>query len=818
MDPAETVAYRPNVLASRHGTIKLRWPHNFGAYRLTDDDLACGSTLGSPKTQITLKPSGAIERMYCVDAGAPLLGAFVLKHWDARSGMKLSPAGGHFFLYPEHQEHRYMLSNGVYVFEDVFVDNRSHIAYYAITLTNDSEEEQCIATYAFCELAEDMNDPVEVRYDERTRTFVVHSKSDPRRARTVTSSRRPDSYEVSLDHAKSVMGLLPGPLSGKTEAPNGLPCAVMHFSTRLARSEDTRLVFTFALSAEGDEHARGSARRASALDPALELTQRHYHDVLERSVAITPNPEINRGVLWAKANMERVLLAPPSGWTFTNDPMRSTNAVARDAAWFCAGADYFRQEFAAACLQQFVDRQEQSGLIIEYYDMLSGKTEDFGLNVNDDTPLLIWSLWHHYQVTGDTAFLERVYPAVCKAARYLARQRNEQGLIWCTSRETGTRGIAGWRNVIQNYRISGASTEINSEAYAAFRCAAHMARAMGKSADHDEFEATARDLRSCVNRHLFNPGNGLYYLNIDVDGAPVSDITGDLVFPVLFGVAEPETAARIIRRLSESDFWTSGGMRTIPHDAINYTPEGANGCLGGVWNGLTFWFAKAAAEYLADFSEEALATGFENYARDPRRNNTVPGQFSEWLHGETLVNEGMPLSPWFPPRYIWAVIEGVLGLDISGPHPRLEPHLPAGWKWCGVRNLPYRGTPVAWIVARVPEPRVWSNQQFESSLPIETLAEDCSERVQCSGDAVRCIAVGDQARIVALVGNTSDRTVTTALRLRDAGGPWTIRAYDSLERRRLDEETVREHEIAGGVPIRLEPKGFRLVELHRENR
>ncbi len=37
--------------------------------------------------------------------------------------------------------------------------------------------------------------------------------------------------------------------------------------------------------------------------------------------------------------------------------------------------------------------------------------------------------------------------------------------------------------------------------------------------------------------------NGLYYLNIDVDGRARSDVTADLVFPVIFGVADEETAA-----------------------------------------------------------------------------------------------------------------------------------------------------------------------------------------------------------------------------------------------------------------------------------
>ena len=72
-----------------------------------------------------------------------------------------------------------------------------------------------------------------------------------------------------------------------------------------------------------------------------------------------------------------------------------------------------------------------------------------------------------------------------------------------------------------------------------------------------------------------------------MDGTPRSDVTADLVFPVMFGVADDDTATHMIRRLSDHDFWTPGGMRTIPHDAINYTPEEASGCLGGVWNGVT---------------------------------------------------------------------------------------------------------------------------------------------------------------------------------------------------------------------------------------
>jgi hypothetical protein len=284
----------------------------------------------------------------------------------------------------------------------------------------------------------------------------------------------------------------------------------------------------------------------------------------------------------------------------------------------------------------------------------------------------------------------------------------------------------------------------------------------------------------------------------------------------MFGVADRDVAALVIRRLSDRVFWTPGGMRTIPHDAIKYTPDDASGLLGGVWNGVTFWYAKAAAQYMPSFTEEALTNGFDNYARDPQRNNTVPGEFSEWLHGETLVNQGMPLSPWFPPRYIWAVIEGVFGLDISGDRPQLNPNLPPRWNWCGLRSVPFRGKSATWFFARIPDLQLWSNVPIESTTPVQILPDDVSDRFMASGDDAITAALGDSTRIVGIVGNIQDRSITTAFRLRDAGGPYAMRAYDSLRGAWLDPRTVSADELEGGVTCVLEPLGFHVIELRPE--
>ena len=44
-----------------------------------------------------------------------------------------------------------------------------------------------------------------------------------------------------------------------------------------------------------------------------------------------------------------------------------------------------------------------------------------------------------------------------------------------------------------------------------------------------------------INEHLLDPKtNGLYYLNIELDGTKRTDVTPIIVFPLMFGVADEE--------------------------------------------------------------------------------------------------------------------------------------------------------------------------------------------------------------------------------------------------------------------------------------
>ena len=547
-----------------------------GSYVVSDDQMAAGSTLGSPRLCMTIKASGAIEKIYSIDAGAALFGTLVIHHWDRASGTKLESMPGRFVIHPGHQEHLYELPNGVAVHETIFALNGEPVAgdvdppvaYYRVVLRNNGARRTAFSTYAVCQLRGYTTHDVEVAYDAARRSFIAWNVGNPQNARLFGVSVEPAGYETTTDHDKALSFRCPAPLAGTADTTPGQDTlGVFELAHDLEAGESAEFFFTFALSARGRADAERAFDVAPTAAEALERTKSHFRTVLGLSVLITPDEELNRGVMWAKANMLRTVLNSATGWSFVNDPTRSNNSVGRDTAWFGYGADYVLPDVSREALLAYVALQEPSGMFVEYYDVRNNATSDYDLNINDNTPLLILALLHHYHATGNRTFLEGVYPAAVRAARYILSQRDERGLVWCTSSKTSDWGIVGWRNVIQGYRLSGATTEVNSECYGALGAVSKMARALGNDGDEAEFAAHAARLREAIDAHLYNPDNDLYYLNIDVDGRPRSDITVDLVFPVIFGVADDDMAARIVARLSARDFWTDAGIRTVPRGA-----------------------------------------------------------------------------------------------------------------------------------------------------------------------------------------------------------------------------------------------------------
>lgn len=793
------------------------------AYVLDDDEMAHGSTLGAPCCTVVIKATGAIEKVFSPDAGLDFLGSLSIAFWDSVSKVRLARHPGQFYVHPERQDHVYDLDNAMRVHEQIFAycheEDGSSVpppaVYYRIRIENRSPITQTLEVCAFCELRGNTEKDVVAEYDKGFSGIVAWNENAPSQLRLFGSLQKPTSWETSDNRARIVFRTWKGPLSNDAHSQGSDPIGALHHAIELTPDESKWIEYICVLSSASRVDLEKSYNACPDGEAASRETNEYYWKYLRRSILRTPDRDVNQGVLWAKANMLRVQTYRPTGWCFTNDPTRSNNSVGRDTAWMSFGADYMRPGFARESLAAYFRLQQKSGKIVEYYDVRNEKWEDYGLNVNDNTPLIVIALWHHYAVTGNQKFLAQCYPGAVRAMEYMLSQRNEDGLIWCSSIGTADWGIVGWRNIIPDYRISGASTEVNSECFAALDGLAEMSALLGEQKNERRFRREAHALREAINAHLVNPENDLYYLAIDVDGTPRTEVTADLIFPVLCEVAPPERAARIIGALSDAAFWTDAGIRTVPRDDLGYGATDGFGLLGGVWVAVTYWFAMASAKYNPAFMARALATTFRHFSRDPRRNNTVPGQFSEWLHGEILVNQGMMLSPWDAPRYLWAAIEGAGGLDVYGQEAHIAPNLSADWRWLTAINVPFRGKDIAWIALRMADGlHVHTTSEIPCHGQVTRYEQDVTSSAHVADPNATVVAFSSSNHTLVFIGNAGTRAHTTAASLSSLPlEEHTVRVFSTVYNDWQNLGKMKRRDILNGVAVQIDAGGFVMIEV-----
>ena len=421
-----------------------------------------------------------------------------------------------------------------------------------------------------------------------------------------------------------------------------------------------------------------------------------------------------------------------SGFAFTNDPPQDI-VVMRDLAWFVLGSDYVTPQFSHKIIEFALKHGVcKNGKVVEYVhaDEVEPKPYDYNLNINDDTPLLIWALYHHSMLCNLNELREN-YDKIKSIAEYILSQLRDD-LVFSDSNSFGVYGITGWRNIIENYNLSGYVTEINSECIYALDLVAKIAYYLCNKDDSSRYKYYAQSLIKNFYEKLISELTGLPVLNIDANGVKHHDITGDLVFPLIFAVGdspdefkefstedfEHELKYKISMRLIQPDIWTEYGARTVSKLEKNYDPEFGFQLMGGVWPNLTAWIGFGVREFFPEKVAEALINIYKVIeSENPSYyQNLVPGQFPERLHGESGVSLGMTLSPWMPPTYIWLVIEGLWGFSFDFEEIKIKPSLPAEWNWLGVKNLPYRGSRV--------DAFILDNKLYISGVEIEKIKFD----------------------------------------------------------------------------------------------
>jgi hypothetical protein len=764
--------------------------NEFCAYVLHESATPYGLLLGNFKTYAQSTAKGGVRGLWDADTDQIIFGTHHVAYRLGDRTFFPHQIERELTFLPYSQISEFTLDNRIHVTEAFFVPHGSGfdraVSFVVdVTLYNPGAAELEVAVFPWAMLVGQRfyGEPEhEVRAWDDGR-FICSKNLETGGERWWGGSDRPVAVELSLREQVLLQSMSRGTLA-KEETAQALddvtPAQAELVSRRIFGAFEYRIAVAagarkslrlgVVYHKDGTDSSRPVLEALLGDRRALHDTQGYFTERLADARFLVPSPEINRGVAWAKANMLRIVKEYPQGWGATNSPP-SDILVSRDTSWLVHGFDYFWPEFSRNALEVFNRAVEESGLMVEYVRGVSGYKTDYDLNVNDDTPLHLIAMLHHYNATLDDVWVRERIALVIKLTDYLLAQRDDHGLVNCRAKGVDMHGISSWRNIIPYYTLDGAVTEINAEAVYALEAAAMLCAVVGDSDHWDRYSGEAKRMREAMMDYLYNDDTGAFVLNYDQDGNYQDNFTADEIFPVLFGIADERQRRAILSRLLEADFVTAVGLRTISTADAWYFPSYGFGLLGGIWPDLTLWCAVALAHN--GMADEAVHFLNITYAAmeggSPR--NTVPGEFAEWFDGGSLSNRGIYLSPWTGAKYLWAVAETVGGLNgyrTSG-RPHLAPLRPKGWQWVAAARVHWGGRRCTYVVDLRSDTIYGDMPELSAEEPFTCIhaGRDVSDEVATSPVEVGAIAFEDEAGAVRIfVGNQLDRPRNVLLEFR----------------------------------------------------
>ncbi|MBV9232979.1 MAG: hypothetical protein JO030_02960 [Candidatus Eremiobacteraeota bacterium] len=764
--------------------------NEFCAYVLHESETPYGLLLGNYKTYAQSTAKGGVRGLWDADTDQIIFGTHHIAYRIGNRTFFPHEIQRDLTFLPYAQISEFTLEHRVHVTEAFYVPNgpsfdRAVCFVIDVTVFNPSAVAAEVSLYPWAMLVGqrfygEPEHQVRAWNDGR---YVCSKNLETGAERWWGGSRAPAAVELSLREQVLLAAMREGTLSKEGEAQtfgDVTPQQAELVSRRIfgafkyrigvapGARESLRLAVVY--HKDGTDRSRPVLEALLYDQRVLHDTQRYFTERLADARFLTPSPTISRGVVWAKANMLRIVKQYPHGWGATNSPP-SDILVSRDTSWMVHGFDYLWPQFSRNALEVFNDAIEESGLMVEYVRGVSGYKTHYDLNINDDSPLHLIAMLHHYNATLDDDWVRGHIAMAIKLTDYLLTQRDDRGLIYCRAKGVDLYGISSWRNIIPYYTLDGAVTEINAEAVFALEAAAMLCAVVGDIDHWQRYGEESRRMREAMMDYLYNDDTVAFVLNYDQDGNYQDNFTADEIFPVLFNIADEEERRAILKRLSEADFITPVGIRTISTADAWYFPSYGFGLLGGIWPDLTLWYAVALARN--GMTDEAVHFLDATYAamEGGSPSNTVPGEFAEWFDGGSLSNRGIYLSPWTGAKFLWAVAETVGGLNgyrTSG-RPHLAPLRPKNWQWMAAARVHWGGRRCTYVIDLRNDVIYGDMPELSAEEPFTCIyaGRDVSDEVTTSPVEVGAIAFEDESGAVRIfVCNHLDRPRNVLLEFR----------------------------------------------------
>lgn len=261
----------------------------------------------------------------------------------------------------------------------------------------------------------------------------------------------------------------------------------------------------------------------------------------------------------------------------------------------------------------------------------------------DETALVIFALWEHYQLSRDIEFIESLYNTLIKkAAQFMVSYREQKTGLPLPSYDL-------WE---ETFCIS---TFTSSSVHGALLAAANFAKLLGKREEYQLYSSVAEEIRLGILKHLQNPDGGFYKMLLYEKGEiipvathDISSVYGIFKFKVL-PINDPilERAVEIAREKltsTQSKYGIARYEGDQYYNSTNYHP-------GNPWIISSLWIAQyeiAKAKSKKDLSEKVLPildwvvstanpAGILPEQVSPYTNEQLSASPLTWSHAEYIV-------------------------------------------------------------------------------------------------------------------------------------------------------------------------------------
>ena len=318
----------------------------------------------------------------------------------------------------------------------------------------------------------------------------------------------------------------------------------------------------------------------------------------------------------------------------------------------------------------------------------------------DATPLFVVLAGAYFDRTGDHQFLERLWPHVDRALRWIDQYGDvdADGFVEYARHPRAGLVQQGWKDSNDSVfhddgRIAEppiALCEVQSYVYAAKLAAARLNRVLGDVNQAGELEVQAELLRTKFEEKFWCNDLGTYALALDGRKKPCRVRTSNAGHCLFGGIAAPDRARRVAETLMNDDSFTGWGIRTVASTEARYNPLSYHN--GSVWPhdnsivayGMTkYGWKKMAGQVLLamlDLSGEVeLHRLPELFCGLRRRPNEGPTLYPVACSPQAWA----AASPFF-------ILQGCLGASLEADRGRIafdRPFLPEGIPQLSIRNL-----------------------------------------------------------------------------------------------------------------------------------